>query len=84
MAIPTRIILRNNDINEMILICTMITWKKDPAKDIDESLQHLERLNTDLSDNIKEKMIMAIFLGGLPKEFETVDSLLAGGDTTEE
>jgi hypothetical protein len=78
--------LRNNDVNQMVLIRTIITWKKDPAKDIDESLQHLERLNTDLSDssdgeiNIEEKMILAIFLGGLPKEFETtVDSLLAGG-----
>jgi hypothetical protein len=77
--------LRNNNVNQIILICTIITWKKDPAKDIDELLQHLERLNTDLSNssngkiNLKEKMIMAIFLGGLPKEFETtVDSLLAG------
>jgi hypothetical protein len=45
----------------------------------------LEKLNTDLSDssngeiNLVEKMIMAIFLEGLPKEFKaTVDSLLAG------
>jgi hypothetical protein len=30
--------LRNNNVNQMILICTIITWKKDPAKDIDESL----------------------------------------------
>jgi hypothetical protein len=46
----------------------------------------LEKLNTDLSDgsngkmNLTEKIIMAIFLEGLPKEFEaTVDSLLASG-----
>jgi hypothetical protein len=78
--------LRNNDVNQMILICMIIIWKKDLAKDIDELLQHLERLNTDLSDssngkiNLKEKIIMAIFLGGLLKEFETiVNSLLAGG-----
>jgi hypothetical protein len=45
----------------------------------------LEKLNTDLSDssngkmNLTEKMIMAIFLEGLLKEFKaTVNSLLAG------
>jgi hypothetical protein len=45
----------------------------------------LEKLNTDLSNssngemNLTEKMIMAIFLEGLLKEFEAiVDSLLAG------
>ena len=43
-------------------------------------------MNIDLSNsnngkiNLKEKMIMAIFLEGLPKEFETtVDFLLVGG-----
>jgi hypothetical protein len=77
--------LRNNDVNQMILIHMIITWKKDLAKDMDKLLQHLEKLNTDLSDssngkmNLTEKMIMAIFLEGLPKEFKaTVDSLLAG------
>ena len=77
--------LRNNDVNQMILIRMIVTWKKDLAKDIDKLLQHLERLNTDLSDsnngeiNLKEKIIIAIFLGGLLKEFKTtIDSLLAG------
>ena len=69
----------------MILIRTIITWKKNPAKDIDELLQHLERLNIDLSNssnskiNLKKKIIIAIFLERLPKEFKTtVNSLLAG------
>jgi hypothetical protein len=30
--------LRNNDVNQMILICIIITWKKDPAKDMDKLL----------------------------------------------
>ena len=30
--------LRNNDVNQMILIRIIITWKKDLAKDIDKSL----------------------------------------------
>ena len=76
----------NNDVNQMILIRAIGAWKKDPAKDIDESLQQLEKLHTDLCDIsdgktvFDEKVIMTFFLGGLPKEFEpTVDALIAGG-----
>jgi len=53
---------------------------------MDESLQQLEKMHTDLCDIsdestvFSERVMMTFFLNGLPKEFEpTVDALITGG-----
>ena len=64
----------------------MITWKKDPKLDLEESLQQLENRHSVLVDTsngsvqFQEVVILVLFLNGLPPNYDSIKYALFGSD----
>ena len=64
-------------------------WKKDPKKEIEASLQHLEQLNAELyeisdrKNGFDEMTLLTFFLDGLPDKYHSIRDALYGNATLE-
>ena len=77
------------DIDHEIAVVSITNWKKDPNKNIVDSLQEIESLNTHLFEVSKDKfcipklVVTQLFLSGLPAEYSiTKSSMASSGKVT--
>jgi hypothetical protein len=80
---------RRTDVDVTIAIDQMLQWKMDPQIGLEEAMQRLEEHHSELIDisngeiKFNQKVIIILFLRGLPQEYEPIKySLLAQGDLT--
>ncbi|KAI1938204.1 hypothetical protein LOZ66_003795, partial [Ophidiomyces ophidiicola] len=75
---------RYSEIDIEAAVMAICQWKKDPEKNIEDSLQEIERLNNRLAEvsngetKIQSVVLTQIFLNGLPEEYLGVKSSMYG------
>lgn len=77
---------KKTHIDIMYAIEKVAGWKKDSKMNLEDSLQQLEQLRTELAYisggkiTLDELMTLYFFLKGLPKEYETIKFAIMGGE----
>jgi len=77
---------KKTHVDIMYAIEKMAGWKKDSKMNLEDSLQQLEQLRTELADisggkiTLDELVTLYFFLKGLPKEYETIKFAIMGGE----